>query len=553
MEIFFQSEQYKNLKAQYEKECFKLFGAYCWFDGDKITNKSQTEMKEYFKNKKVTVTHTVEIEGGENVTEHKGDKQTKTITLKRNPKMVTSTYIKSFYEVWSEDPSMREYKEIIFDCNIKKVREYQFNLFSGFDHFDALPSKALDMAPIFEHIRTLCNYKEPNFEYILDYFAHLVQKPWELPHVSLIFITAEGVGKDIFISFLNNVVNEKYTYNTEKLDLVCGKFNSTLGGKLLITLNETNPVDSRDRIENLKFLITAEKVTIEGKHKDPIKADNFARFVFFSNRLFAFPVEEGSRRPKIEQASEKYLKQNIGIEENHKYFSNLIKIFKDQQYQKAFLEFLLKRDITKFNPQNFEKSDLHQILEENSVCPIVGFLAEIVKEAPEGEDFTQIGTTETLQMFQQYMKEKQFQYTMTQKKFNVELESTYKVKKIKSRGGCMFFQFDVVALKTMLETKYKYDFDATEELDADLKSVNKPSPLDHGVISNIDYKAQYEEAMKRIAQLEALVKPVQVVNEPEVVVVTKKKKKDNIKIVDESSNVSDLEKDLQNLVDQMNF
>lgn len=515
-------------------------------------------MQEYFKNKKVTVT--IEFEGVENVTEQKGEKQTKTITTKRSPKV--TTHIKTFYEVWSEDPSMREYKEIIFDCNIKEVREYQFNLFSGFDHFDALPSKTLDMSPIFEHIRTLCDYKESHFEYILDYFAHLIQKPWELPHVSMIFITAEGVGKDIFITFINNVINQRYTYNTEKLELICGKFNTTLAGKLLITLNETNPVDSRDRIENLKFLITAEKVTIEGKHKDPIKANNFARFVFFSNRLFAFPVEEGSRRPFIMQSSEKYLKENIGAEKNKEYFDKLRAIFKDKQYQKAFLELLTKRDITKFNPQKFEKSDLHQILEENSISPVVGFLAEIVKEAPEGQDYAQVGTTEALNMFQQYMKDKQFQYTITQKKFNVELESTYKVKKIKTKSGCMFFKFDVVALKTMLETKYKYDFDATEELDADLKSVNKPSPLDHGVISNIDYKAQYEEAMKRIAQLEAQLKPAQ---EPvaeqssqpgfaeEVVVVTKKKKKDNIKIADEPSNVSDLEKDLQNLVDQMNF
>jgi len=101
----------------------------------------------------------------------------------------------------------------------------------------------------------------------------------------------------------------------------------------------------------------------------------------------------------------------------------------------------------------------------------------------------------------------------------------------------------------MLETKYKYNFEATEELDADLKTVNKPSPLDHGIISNIDYKAQYEEAMKRIAQLEAQLKPLA---EPEVVVVTKKKK-NNIKIIDPPTDVSDLEKDLQNLVDQMDF
>ncbi len=96
---------------------------------------------------------------------------------------------------------------------------------------------------------------------------------------------------------MSNVLSDKYTHNTEKLEQICGKFNSILGGKLLMVVNETNPVESRERIENIKFLITAEDLTIEGKHKDPIKSKNFARFMFFSNRLFAFPVEEKARRP----------------------------------------------------------------------------------------------------------------------------------------------------------------------------------------------------------------------------------------------------------------
>jgi hypothetical protein len=48
---------------------------------------------------------------------------------------------------------------------------------------------------------------------------------------------------------------KKYTLNTEKLENICGKFNSLLGGKLLTTINETNPLESRQRIENIKFLI----------------------------------------------------------------------------------------------------------------------------------------------------------------------------------------------------------------------------------------------------------------------------------------------------------
>ncbi len=43
------------MKAQYEQQCFKLFGKYCKYDGDKITEQSANEMAEYFKNKKTFV------------------------------------------------------------------------------------------------------------------------------------------------------------------------------------------------------------------------------------------------------------------------------------------------------------------------------------------------------------------------------------------------------------------------------------------------------------------------------------------------------------------
>ena len=69
---------------------------------------------------------------------------------------------------------------------------------------------------------------------------------------------------------------------------------------------------------------------------------------------------------------------NIGKEENKKYFTNLVNKYKNPQYQKAFLEFLKNKDISNFNPKNINKSELHKELEDNSVSPIVEFLANIV-------------------------------------------------------------------------------------------------------------------------------------------------------------------------------
>jgi hypothetical protein len=476
MEIFFQSEEYKKMKTQYEQQCFKLFGKYCKYDGDKITEKSSNEMAEYFKNKKIFVEYV------EQQTTKKGTTISTTKELSR-----------SFYQIWSEDPEMREYEEIVFNCNLTKVKPHQFNLFDGFKHFDKTKSQKVDLSLIFEHIKSLVNYNEEHFNYTLNYLAQLVQQPHILPHKTLIFISEEGVGKDIFATFLGEVLSDKYSFNTEKLEQICGRFNTVLGGKLLMVINETNPVESRERVENIKFLITAEKLAIEGKHKDPVKTDNYARFIFFSNRLFAFPVEgQSSRRPVIFKSSSKYLVDNIGIEANDKFFTELVSYYKNPVYQKAFLEFLKIRDISKFNPKDVSKSELHKELEENTVSPIVGYLAGLVNSFPPDESIYRENTTTCMSEFKIYYQNNGFKFDYSQAKFNVELTTNFNVRKIKS-GGCMYFEFDMKALKKLLETKYKYVF----EDNTDNTIPQQPNPLD----GEPDYKQLYLKQQEELFQL----------------------------------------------------
>ena len=115
MEIFFRSTEYKKMKTQYEQQCFKLFCKYWKYDGEKITEKSASEMSKYFKNKKIIVEYV----------EHQTTKKGTTI-------LTTKEFSKSFYQIWSEDPDMREFQKIVFNCNLAKVKPFQFNLFDGF-------------------------------------------------------------------------------------------------------------------------------------------------------------------------------------------------------------------------------------------------------------------------------------------------------------------------------------------------------------------------------------------------------------------------------------
>lgn len=472
MEFFLNSEEYKKMKTEYERTCFKLIGKYCINTGDKIVEKSAAETHEYFKNKKITLEYI--------------EQQT---TKKGTTISTTKEISKNFYQVWSEDPEMKEYLEIIFHCDKLKVLPTQYNLFDGFIHLDKIKlNKTLDLEPIFDHIKSLVDFNEDHFKYVIGWLAQLVQKPHILPHTTLIFISEEGVGKDLFSKFLSELINNKYTHNTEKLDNICGKFNSLLGGKLLITINETNPIESRDRIENIKFLITAEDVTIEGKHKDPVKAPNFCRFIFFSNRLFAFPVEDGSRRPVIFKASSKYLPINYGVENNKIFFTNLAdNIYKNKEYQKAFLEYLLKYDISNFNPKEITKSSLHQDLEESSVSPIVHYLAHTVKKNE--KDFM-FPVKDCYQDFLQYMKDNSYKYEVSDKKFNVEMSSNYNIQKIKS--NITKFVFKIQEIKEMLIKKYKFNFDVIEE--------EAQSQLDNGLEPETNYKQLYFELLAKMKE-----------------------------------------------------
>ena len=448
-DIILKSKEYKKMRAIYSKNCFKLFGKYAWYEGNKIEIKSVAEVQEYFKNKRIKVSFET------SVTDKKGNVKTETVELE-----------KSFYEVWSHDPDMLEYTSVVFECDQSLVTKNQYNCFRGCGNHltNVKPVDKINLDRIYEHIKSLVNYIDSDFEYLLNYLAQIVQQPHILPHVCLVFISAEGVGKDIFAKFISSTIGMEYCTNTEKLDQICGKFNSLLGGKLLVTINETNPVESRERIENIKFLVTAENLELEAKHKDPIKTKNFARFMFFSNRLTAFPIDDKSRRPKIIQSSNKYTRESIGAEKNKEYFDPLVKQYQNEQYQKMFLDMLKARDISKFNPQLFEKTKLHKELEDHSKPPHVQWLANLVTKHLK-KDIHTMSSCDVLKSYNQLLKDQNLKYEMSQKTLNLELKNNYDVKIDKS--SVMMCRFDIPELRKLLETKHEYTFDDDAEVDDD--------------------------------------------------------------------------------------
>jgi hypothetical protein len=127
---FFESKDYQRMKKQYEKEIFKLLCEYALFDPSNsppIKYISANKCAEYFKNKTVTISYTIEKQS------------------KKGTKFETFENSKTYYDIWSTDPDMKEYKGVTFNCDAAKVPKNIFNLFTGFRHFEEYKAKKVNL------------------------------------------------------------------------------------------------------------------------------------------------------------------------------------------------------------------------------------------------------------------------------------------------------------------------------------------------------------------------------------------------------------------------
>ena len=120
----------------------------------------------------------------------------------------------NFARVWVADPDIKTYSRIVFDPLNSDSRA--LNLFSAYCHFDD-GLKTVDINRAFEHYKSLCGYDNACFEYLMNYFAHIVQKPYERVNTAVVMYGSEGIGKNIGIAFLSFIINKddsiKHTFS----------------------------------------------------------------------------------------------------------------------------------------------------------------------------------------------------------------------------------------------------------------------------------------------------------------------------------------------------
>lgn len=244
-------------------------------------------------------------------------------------------------KVWMKDARRRSYKGICFKPGQEVDAEW-YNLWTGFSVEPATKEEKCESLKAFlEHAKdNVCQGDENLFRWLIGYFAHLVQRPYEKPLVALVFRGSKGVGKNALVERIGYLLGNHALLASDRRYLT-SNFNSHLENCLMLTLDEAFWSGDKESEGNLKSLITGSHHLVERKGKEPYKVDNCTRVIIIGNDDWLVPASEDERRFCV-------LDVGDGRKRDTKYFESMRKGMEAGGYR-HLLRFLLNYDISDLN------------------------------------------------------------------------------------------------------------------------------------------------------------------------------------------------------------
>ena len=152
--------------------------------------------------------------------------------------------------------------------------------------------------PWTDHIgEVFCNGNIENFDWLLDWFAAMIQKPGQ--HAGTIVVVRsdrQGAGKDVALTPLFKIFKPKDTVRLQAGYSLDSRFNAELENKPFVQANEAIFAGSNKLAAYLKGQVTEDTFRVERKGFDPILTCNVMHLVVTSNERNAAHIEGNDRR-----------------------------------------------------------------------------------------------------------------------------------------------------------------------------------------------------------------------------------------------------------------
>ena len=181
----------------------------------------------------------------------------------------------------------------------EKERLEYYNTFRGFDCEKLKYDYKYDPTAVEvfrKHLSHLTDHDEASIEYLMSYFADIIQNPSKPPGIAILIKSPQGYGKDMTIDIVEKMISSAYLCRTEDIKDVLGSFNTPIKDKIICVINELQGKDGWEYKDKLKGIITSNTLNINEKGIKHYKQSNNLRFFIFSNRMNPIEISQDDRR-----------------------------------------------------------------------------------------------------------------------------------------------------------------------------------------------------------------------------------------------------------------
>ena len=311
---------------------------------------------------------------------------------------------KPFITWWLEQPDRRTKQKMVFiPYSLRKpdVPDGVLNLFTGFKHeYD--PDFQVDMGkvePILTHIKevwvntnALDGDDEGLLEYVVNWFAHILQKPQTKTGVNLtVKSVRQGVGKNSVTDFFGrHVLGDRYFRQVADIDRLLSKFNSASEYSLLTVMDEISSKGSAFKMAgSLKEFTTRTYFEVERKGLESYQAIDYNNSIKFSNDDWIVRKEVGDRRELCLECSSKYVTDDS-------YWQHLYRHVLNDEHGLHFFHYLMQRDLSNWNVKAVPSTDWGARLVNGNVDTYLDTLCHIARDVKEEKFYS---TQEIMDIF----------------------------------------------------------------------------------------------------------------------------------------------------------
>lgn len=241
------------------------------------------------------------------------------------------------YKAWMESRNRKTVMGLKFEPGQDLGSDY-INLFEG---WGVEPAEG-DCSLILGHIMKLCQNRQAEYEWLLNWLAYPLQNPGSKMATAVVMYGSEGPGKSITFDNVMGRIYDRHAITIGQAQLE-SSFTEWQSRKLFAVAEEVIARTERNHYKGmLKHLVTGQTLQIDQKHMSLREETNHLNFVFLSNSTVPLELDMGDRR---------YLVLYVEEVPPPEYFTELFRQI-DGGGVEAFFHFLLKRDLGEFGPHS---------------------------------------------------------------------------------------------------------------------------------------------------------------------------------------------------------